>query len=183
MMGLPAARRESPRERSRRPHLRAVPDARTRKRTGRGRNTHAAQAAARQAFVLFAVTLVVVAGLGAGRVWLSVQAAQASIDSGKLQTAIKQARYEGDTLEIQQSALTNPSRIEAEAVNQLGMAPAVSVTYLNMSGPTSVASPVALRPVAGSGVGLPVVLTRVMRVAAGEAHLVLAGDAGLASLR
>ena len=61
---------------------------------------------------------------------------------------IKAARYEGDMLEIQQSALATPSRIQAEAVGSMGMAPATEVTYLRLeqgaSGQTQVAEAVTV---------------------------------------
>ncbi len=62
--------------------------------------------------------------MGVGRVWLSVQATQASIDSTKLRQEIKSERYKGDLLEVQQSALATPSRILAIASGTMGMAPA-----------------------------------------------------------
>jgi len=177
-MGLPA--RQEQKTDHRRPHLRVVPPPATR-RPGSSRQT--ANAAAYQVFMLFAVFIAVVAVLGLGRVWLSVQAAQASIDSGKLQTAIKTARYEGDMLEIQQSALATPSRIQAVAVGTMGMAPATSVSYLQMSDvmrdatPTKVEAPKSPAP-AGSAM-----LEQVMSVAAGEARMLLVGDVGLSSSR
>jgi cell division protein FtsL len=178
-MGLPALRHEP--QVARRPHLRVV---KSNGREGshpraRSKTSHAA---AHQAFVFFAVLVGVVALLGLGRVWLSVEAAQASIDAGKLQTAIRAARYEGDVLEVQQSALATPSRIQALATGTMGMAPATSVSYLNLG--SSLVTPVAepaeqdKHPVA---VELPGVLANVMSVAAGEAHVLLAGDVALAS--
>ena len=133
--------------------------------------------------MFFAVFIAVMAVLGLGRVWLSVQAAQASIDSGKLQTAIKSARYEGDMLEIQQSALATPSRIQAVAVGTMGMAPATSVSYLQMSDvmrdvtPAKAEAPTSTVPVRSA------MLEQVMSVAAGEARMLLVGDVGLSSSR
>jgi len=178
-VGLPAVRHEQKTERKR-PHLRVVPPASTQK-PGRSRQT--ANAAAYQVFMFFAVFIAVVAVLGLGRVWLSVQAAQASIDSGKLQTAIKAARYEGDMLEIQQSALATPSRIQAVAVGTMGMAPATSVSYLQMSDvmrdvtPAKAAAPTSTVPARSA------MLEQVMSVAAGEARMLLVGDVGLSSSR
>jgi cell division protein FtsL len=122
----------------------------------------------------------VVALLGVGRVWLSVKAAQASIESGKLQTAIKAARYEGDMLEIQESALATPSRIQAVAVGTMGMAPATSISYLRLPDAKAAQMPAAYSsdPTVSQG---PTVLEKVMQVAAGEAQMLLVGDVGLAS--
>ena len=158
------------------PHLRLVPPA------GRkpGASSARAHAAARQAFVFFASVILVVALLGVGRVWLSVQAAQASIDCGKLQTAIKAARYEGDMLEIQQSALATPSRIQAMAVGTMGMAPATSVSYLRLEPGRATATDVAEAPT-GPPSAHQAVLNSLVGVVAAEARMLLVGDVGLAS--
>jgi cell division protein FtsL len=183
-MGLPALKQE-PRPATRRSHLRVVdPKARVRApKTGQRQAPvrDKKHAAAYQAFVFFATIVVVVAVLGVGRVWMSVEAAQASIDCGKLQTAIKSARYEGDMLEIQQSVLQSPSRVQAIASGQLGMAPATSVSYMNIA--PAKGEPVAVvdTPIAeagGSGV-----LDTLVGVAAAEARMLLVGDVGLASSR
>lgn len=180
-MGLPALKHE-PRAGQTRPHLRVVgPGAKTPSRKpsiSRGR----AHVAAYQAFVFFAVLVGVVATLGAGRVWLSVQAAQASIDCGKLQTAIKTARYEGDMLEIQQSALSSPSRVQAIAQGQLGMAPATSVSYLRID-PETTAPPSVVDAPVESAAARSGVLDKMLGVAAAEARMMLVGDVGLASSR
>lgn len=175
-MGLPALKREDP-PAIRRPHLRVVketpaPSNKQRQRTSRS--------GAYRAFVFFTVVIGVVAVLGIGRVWLSVQAAQASIDCGKLQTAIKAARYEGDMLEIQQSALATPSRIQAIAVGSMGMAPATSVSYLRLDPGPSADTRTARAPAPDSGIR-PVVLGRLVGMAAAEARMLLVGDVGLSS--
>ena len=174
-MGVPALRHEYDRG-AERPRLRVVAPGSKRKPEPR---TRPATSGAYQAFVIFASVLVVVAVMGLGRIWLSVEAARTSIEASKLSTAIKAARYEGDMLEVQQSALATPSRIQAIAVGTMGMAPATSVTYLRLQpqrpGPTEVASQPT--PAAGG----PSVLQQAMNVAAGEARMLLVGDAGLAS--
>jgi cell division protein FtsL len=138
-------------------------------------------AAAYQGFVFFAVAVLVIAILGVGRVWLSVQAAQASIDSTSLRQQIKSERYRGDLLEVQQSALATPSRILAIASGTLGMAPATSVAYLRLAGNQAAqAAPVSTDGSAKRGVGM---LERAMDIAAGEAQILLVGDVGLASSR
>ena len=45
--------------------------------------------------MFFAVVVTLVCTLGLGRVWLSVQAAQASIDSTRLRRDIKLEQYQG----------------------------------------------------------------------------------------
>lgn len=176
-MGLPALKNEL-RPVARRPHLRVVESAPARQPK---RNAATSHAAARQAFVFFAVIVGVAAVLGAGRVWLSVQAAQASIDCGKLQTAIKSARYEGDMLEIQESALATPSRIQAEAVGTMGMAPATSVSYLRLEPGPSGAAQVAEDVAPGATQPRQAVLNDLVGMVAAEARMLLVGDAGLAS--
>lgn len=176
-MGLAAVRHRSHAVSSR-PHLRVVSPARKKGVAKRRRVSHAA---AYQAFVFFAVAVIAVATLGVGRVWLSVQATQASIDSTKLRQEIKNERYRGDLLEVQQSALATPSRILAIASGTLGMAPATSVTYLRLKDKDSAqAVPVAVAPAPGRGIGI---VERAMDIAAGEAQVLLVGDVGLTSSR
>lgn len=185
-MGLPALKEQPRNGAGHRPHLRVVrPGAGAKKSNpkpkSRPHTRAAAHRAAHQAFVFFAVIMVVAAAFGAGRVWLSVQAAQASMDSGKLRSAIKAARYEGDMLEIQKSALASPSRVQNIARGQLGMAPATSVTYMKIdSGAVKPAPPAAQPSVAAAEPG---VLDAVVEIAAAQARLLLVGDVGLSSLR
>ncbi|HEY5541220.1 MAG TPA: hypothetical protein VIL41_07190 [Coriobacteriia bacterium] len=176
-MGLPALKHE-PRPEPRRPHLRVVENAPVRKPKRRAATSHAA---AHQAFIFFAVIVGVVAVLGVGRVWLSVQAAQASIDCGKLQTAIKAARYEGDMLEIQQSALATPSRIQAVAVGTMGMAPATSISYLRLEPGGAGTVEFAENPAPAASPASQAVLHDLVGVVAAEARMLLVGDVGLAS--
>ena len=179
-MGLPAVKHE-PAAAVRRPHLRLVaPESAAPKRTATA-TRQAAHAAAYQAFMFFAVVVGVVAALGVGRVWLSVKAAEASIDCGRLQTQIKAARYEGDMLQIQASALSSPSRIQGLAQGQLGMAPATAVSYMRITedGGTKIAAADTPQP-ASKG---PSVLNSLVGVAALEARMLLVGDVGLTSTR
>ena len=175
-MGLPALRHEYDRA-AERPRLRVVASA---PKKATGRRPRKGAGSAYQAFIIFTSVMFVVAVMGLGRIWLSVEAARTSIEAGKLQTAIKAARYEGDMLEIQQSALATPSRIQAIAVGTMGMAPATSVTYLRLQPRRPAPAPeVASQPT--PAVGGPSVLQQAMNVAAGEARMLLVGDAGLAS--
>ena len=176
-MGLSALKHE-PMPSPRRAHLRVV---KSTPATKPKRKTATSRATAHRAFVFFAVIVGVVALLGVGRVWLSVQAAQASIDCGKLQTAIKAARYEGDMLEIQQSALATPSRIQAVAVGTMGMAPATSVSYLRLEPGRAGAIEVAQNDAQPQSVGGGAVLHDLVGMVAVEARMLLVGDAGLAS--
>jgi hypothetical protein len=100
-----------------------------------------------------------------------------------LRTDIRNERYEGDLLEVRQSALGSPERIRAIAGKALGMAPASSVSYLELGskGKATAEVPVAKAEVAPSG--LAQALSNVMDLTAGEAEVLLVGDVGLASSR
>jgi len=176
---MPAVRHE-PREASRRrPHLRVV---RPQKSPVRSRRTAAAQAAAaRSAFRTFALLITLAAVLGMGRVWLSVKAAEASLEANRLRGDIKNERYEGDMLEVRQSALGSPSRIKAIAGSAMGMAPAKKVTYLNLA-PRGPAQASAAAPSIKQD-GFSRAISGMMDLAAGEAQVLLVGDVGLASSR
>ena len=183
-MGMPALRHAGSTVTHQRPRLslvkpgtrNSVPVRATRPKVGVGR----AHTAAREAFVFFGIVVAAVALLGVGRVWLSVQAAQASMDSTNIRREIKLERYVGDMLEIQQSALATPSRIQAIAGTTMGMAPAKSVSYLDMreSGAADAHSKPTDQASANRSAGL---LARVVEVAADEAQTLLVGDVGLAS--
>ncbi len=87
-------------------------------------------------------------------------------------------------LEVQQSALATPSRIQAIAGGTMGMAPAASVSYLDLRGdsaPDSVGTLASAKAVPSSG--LSGALAQAMEVAASEARVLLVGDVGLASSR
>lgn len=160
-----------------RPHLRIV---RPQKKAASSKRRRVSHASAYQAFVFFTVSVAAVAALGVGRVWLSVQATQASIDSTKLRQEIKNERYRGDLLEVQQSALATPSRVLAIANGTLGMAPATSVTYLRLTGDGIAPTQPVGGPTSQPKVGM---LERAMDIAAGEAQVLLVGDVGLSTSR
>lgn len=183
-MGMPALRSDAHVVTVPRPRLRVVkPGARisvARSTTKNKQGLSRAHSAARDLFRFFGIVVAAIALLGVGRVWLSVQATQASIDSTTLRREIKQERYIGDMLEIQQSALATPSRIQAIAGTTMDMAPATTVSYLDMRG--SVAAQEATAPIEPVASGAsPGLLARVMDVAAGEAQVLLVGDVGLVS--
>ena len=113
-MGLPALRIEHEAGRVR-PHLRLV---RTRPTAAARRS--AAHAVAYEAFVTFCVLVAVLALAALGRVWLSAEAAQATLESSKLREEIKAARFEGDMLEVQEGQLASAGRIRLVASKSLG---------------------------------------------------------------
>jgi len=127
--------------------------------------------------------MVVVVALGMGRVWLSVKAAEASMRSSELRSAIKNARYEGDMLEVRQSALGSPSRIRAIASQTMGMAPARRVAMINIaSRPVAVPGTAETRPVVDAGpAGVDRAIRSLLDLTAGEAQVLLVGDVGLVS--
>jgi len=168
--------RETP---TRRPHLRVASGASTKRKALARTN-----ASVFQAFVFFAVVVSLVTLMGLGRVWLSVQAAQASIDSSRLRREIKLEQYQGDMLEVQQSALSTPTRIQALAVGTMGMKPATSVSYLDLRGGAASGNTGELASATDApNTGVSAALSKVMEVAAGEAHVLLVGDVGLTSSR
>lgn len=176
-MGLPARKVEQRESRTRRPHLRVVGPKTRAPRSAAKRRVSSNDAAVRQVYRAFLIAAALAALLGAARVWLSVEAAEASIDAVRLRSEIKAARYAGDMLEIRQSALGSPSRIRAIAGAAMGMAPSEQVTYLDLSDEAPV-KPVAQRR---ARTGFESALAKAMDLAAGEAQVLLVGDAGLAS--
>lgn len=180
-MGLPALKHEAT-VAARRPHLRVVKP--SERATPRARRAGLTNASALQLFVFFTIVVVLITALGLGRVWLSVQAAQASIDSGRLRREIKLAQYEGDMLEVQQSALATPSRIQAIAGGSMDMAPAASISYLDLRGDSAPDPADTLASAKGApDSGLSGTFAKAMELAASEARVLLVGDVGLASSR
>lgn len=196
-MGLPAIDHRSHRSRSRTPNLRVVKTAtrsKSTKRTASRCDSARSVQAARSAFQVFTAVALLVAALGVGRVWLSVEAAEASIEANQLRSDIKNERYEGDMLEVSQSALGSPSRIRAIAGEALDMAPAKKVTYLDIQsgaataarvdGPIEAASVQPSQPSGDSqAAGVLGFVTDMMRLSAGEAQVLLVGDVGLTSAK
>ena len=181
-MGLPAVRHERPASRARKPHLRVVERAPS-KTPARKRSATARAEAARGTFRSFAILMVLVVALGMGRVWLSVKAAEASMRSSELRSAIKNARYQGDMLEVRQSALGSPSRIRAIASQTMGMAPARRIAMINIAPrPGAASGASADRQVVPAGTaGVDKAIKSLMDLTAGEAQVLLVGDVGLVS--
>lgn len=134
--------------------------------------------ATRRTFRTFVVVTCVIAALGLVRVWLSVQAAEASLEAGQLREDIKKERYRGDMLEIQQSALSSPSRIRALASATMDMVSVRRVSYLDLPAE----SVVRVRQERDSS-AIVRALEDAASLAAGEAQVLLVGDVGLASAR
>ena len=178
-MGVAARRQETRACRGvQQPRLRLVSNAPKKSRKTRQK---AAASAARQVFVTFAVVVTAVALLGLGRVWLTVQAAEASLESSRLRTEIKDAQYDGDMLEIRQSSLGSPSRIRAIADATMDMAPAAEVTYLEIA--KRELSPDEPGEASRDDSAMKRAVASVLHLTAGEAQVLLVGDVGLASAR
>lgn len=186
-MGLPA-HQLAPRRRAAAPALTVV----RRPRAARVSSARSDQRC-REAFNLACVLMLALTLFALGRVMLSAKAAETAIDSGAIMDDIKAERLEGDLLEVDMSALKTPSRIEFIAGQTLDMSQAPDVSYMDLSsadldpGPgEAVASADAARMSeadAGVSSGAAGMLASVLEMAAGEARVLLVGDAGLASAR
>ncbi len=161
-------------------HLRLVPPA---ARAGTARASRQQELTARRNFRMFATLVTVLAALGMVRVYMSVQATEACLAADQLRTDIRNERYEGDLLEVRQSALGSPERVRAIAGKALGMAPARSVSYLELKSPRRAATEEPLAEAEVRDSGLAHALSNVMDLTAGEAEVLLVGDVGLSSSR
>jgi len=112
---------------------------------------------------------------------MSVEATQASIDSASLLRDIKLEQYQGDVLEVQQSALATPSRVQAIAKGSMGMANAKSVAYLDLRDLSTTTSNRPLVAAAPRAAGVSGVVATALQAAASEARMLLVGDVGLSS--
>ncbi|MDO8986944.1 MAG: hypothetical protein Q7V14_01825, partial [Coriobacteriia bacterium] len=151
----------------------------------------------REVFNLACVVMIGLTLFGLGQVMLSARAAETAMEAGRLVSDIKVQRLAGELLEVDKSTLATPSRIEGIAGESLKMTAAPAAEYMTL--PAAVVAPKSVRapnPVVGgetrvswadigsggSG-GLAGMLASVMQMAAGEAEILLVGDAGLASAR
>jgi cell division protein FtsL len=195
-MGLPARKIEP-----QRPKLRAVEPRRS-PRVACSRSATANVAYCRARYRAFLTLALLVSVLSVGRVALSAAATDVSMRSSELRSEIKAARYEGDMLEVQRSALGAPGRIRNLAGRRLDMAEARSVCYIRLDGEKSDApvkssaksgkasSAKALQARVGSKSasktgqgGVKGFVSDVMDAAAGEAQVLLVGDVGIAASR
>jgi len=189
-MGLPALKREAEPGRVR-PHLAPVASG-TSSRSQRtsSRKQAAAGLKQRELFTAFAVALVLLSALGIARIAVTARAAATSIESSQLRKQIKAERLKGDLLEIQQSTLATPGRIQEIAGSTMRMSEAGRVCYIQLDG-TEQCVPAKAKTPGASGDGSPGVasktrpglVTTVLRAALGEAQLLLLGDVALASSR
>ncbi len=101
---------------------RSAPSTHARRRTRRDPS--------RAAFAAVCLLLCALAIFGLGRVAVAAQATEASFEANQIREDIKAERLTGQLLEVDKSALTTPSRIEAIAGSTMKMADANDVCYL-----------------------------------------------------
>lgn len=167
--------------RSVKPHLRVV----------KARPVSRARSAdvARRNFTMFAVAVAIFSAIGIARVWVSVQAIESAFEASRLKADIKSERYEGDMLEVRESALGSPSRIRAIAGSAMDMAPAPQVGYIDVTGSavgsasTEDAGQGADQTLATTASTFGKALAAFLELTAGEAEALLVGDVGFASTR
>ena len=135
--------------------------------------------------MIFCVLAAVLALAALGRVWLSAEAARATLRSSQLREDIKAARFAGDMLEVQESRLGSPARIQLIASRVLDMAPAEKTSYIDLRQTRLLGRAPKPQPATARHrtADLPAVIDSVVGVAAGEARVLLVGDVGLASTR
>ncbi len=191
-MGLPALRHAHD-TRAERPILRVVTPSRS---SAPRRNTAVREARVRRQFRIVLCGLFALSVCGLGRVALSAQAIEASIDSSALRGVIKAEQLAADELELDKSSLMTPSRIEAIAGTTMKMSEADDVCFITISDADEFASGEQAGPGVQSDTPqqtdgtdlaeaesspLRVLLSSVMDMAAGEAQILLVGDIGLTS--
>ncbi len=161
-------------------------------RGGKGRSTPRRPTArsaqrCRRLFVVASVALLCVTTLGMGRVALTVKATEAAVAAGSLAADIEAERIAIEQLEAYRSALVSPPRIQGLAETSMKMKAAGEIDYIELA----VNAPSAAETAAdASGARrsdraevVADVLTSIMRMTAGEAQVLLVGDAALTSSR
>lgn len=102
-----------------------------------GRRDRAQVATASDAVMLFAKLLiagiVIFALIGVVRISLSSATVALAIEAKTIDSQIEDARDSGSALEVEQSSLSNPTRIKDEA-QAIGMSVPNQITYMDLSG-------------------------------------------------
>lgn len=170
------------------PRLHLVPSSAPRtKRQGRAssRSSAAEVARCRHGFRVACVVLALFATAGMLRVELTVRATEASLTASALRADIEIERIRGESLEVRRMALSTPERIDSIAGTSMGMGAAEQVAYIEM--PYVAAEDTGVAMEAGLGRTrsdrVAALLGSIMTMTAGEAQVLLVGDAGLASSR
>lgn len=99
---------------------------------GGGRKKHRIPEIAVMAIKALVVFVVLFAGVGVCRISLSSVAVSAAIEAKEFNKNINEEREKGNTLEVEQSTLSNPTRIKAEAT-KLGLAAPEKTKFMVMS--------------------------------------------------
>jgi hypothetical protein len=168
-------------------------------RGGKGRSTPRRPTArpaeqCRRLFFGASVVLLCVTAIGMGRVALTVKATEAAVAACSLTADIEAERIAIEQLEAYRSALVAPPRIQGLAETSMKMGAAGQVDYIELAAalPNAVDGAVDAGAEAASADGanrseradaVAEVLSRVMRMTAGEAQVLLVGDAALTSSR
>jgi hypothetical protein len=153
------------------------------------RQTSRADARCHAAFRVFVTVLAVLALFGLTRVSLSARVAEASVDADRLRADICSERLLTDVLEIDRGVLSTPERLASIASASMNMCQASDLTYLEVEpvAETLLLEPEIVVPASGvdtdDGFTVKKMIAAVMDMAAGEAQVLLVGDAGLASSR
>lgn len=103
---------------------------------GRGEDAARRSGLSPQAVFAFKIVIAVAVFLGivcGVRVWLTAATVGVLMDTQTLTASVSEARALGSELEVQQSILANPTRIQSVASEDLGMGPASQVAYLDVS--------------------------------------------------
>jgi hypothetical protein len=190
-MALPAVKRESSSGVAITPRLRLVRPARLAAAGTRGKASARSRACevarCRRGFRVACAALLFMSAMAMVRVELTVRATEASLTANTLRKDIESERIRSESLEAQRTALATPGRIEGIAEASMCMGSADTVAYIRMPAVPGDQSG-TLYADAGSDVSVSSgriagLLASIMRMTAGEAQVLLVGDAGLASSR
>lgn len=115
-----------------RDHGASRPDVRVRVRTAAHSREEIEQTGTWIAMAIFAVVIaLVVAGFAIAHVLLDSASVSLSVQAQEVSTSLVEARHEGSLLEVEVSALSNPTRIQ-EAANELGMISPETATVIKL---------------------------------------------------
>ncbi|HET6498622.1 MAG TPA: hypothetical protein VFH17_06190 [Coriobacteriia bacterium] len=144
-------------------------------------------AACRRGFHLACAIMVTMCAIGMVRVEISVRAAETALTTNALREEIDAERLRNESLEDRRLALESPGRIESIATVSMGMSVPERVTYIENVAPGRANPATDAEAYADGGGGFGDVIasafTSMVRMTAGTAQVLIAGDAGLAPAR
>lgn len=80
------------------------------------------------------MAIIFIAIVGVCRVWFTSQTVASLMEADALSTQIAEARATGDELEVQQTVLSNSTRVQSYAAENLGMVPTYGATeYIDLA--------------------------------------------------